>query len=204
MGKSEYNYPLLPSQRPCNKKERYDRMNCPNCQTANPDGAHFCFNCGAALSLTCNNCGTQLQPGAKFCHNCGKPVAAGKAAPASAQAVGSAASTSNTVGQPPGLSNALQRYIPRELLTKLEAAKKSGLMEGERRVVTILFCDVKGSTLAASHLDPEEWAEIINGAFEHMIQPIYRYEGTVARLQGDGLLAFFGAPIAHEDDPGRL
>jgi class 3 adenylate cyclase/tetratricopeptide (TPR) repeat protein len=76
-------------------------------------------------------------------------------------------------------------------------------MEGERRVVTMLFCDVKGSTAVASHLDPEEWAEIINGAFEFMIQPIYQYEGTVARLMGDGLLAFFGAPIAHEDDPQR-
>jgi class 3 adenylate cyclase/tetratricopeptide (TPR) repeat protein len=178
-------------------------MNCPNCQTANPDGAHFCFNCGAALSLTCDNCGTQLQPGAKFCHNCGQPVSATKAAPTSAQANGSAASTDQNVGQPQGLSGALERYIPKELLSKLEAAKDSRLMEGERRVVTILFCDVKGSTLAASHLDPEDWAEIINGAFEHMIQPIYRYEGTVARLQGDGLLAFFGAPIAHEDDPQR-
>ena len=76
-------------------------------------------------------------------------------------------------------------------------------MEGERRVVTMLFCDVKGSTAAASQLDPEDWAEIINGAFEHMIQPVYHYEGTVARLMGDGLLAFFGAPIAHEDDPQR-
>ncbi|MEZ4768869.1 MAG: adenylate/guanylate cyclase domain-containing protein [Caldilineales bacterium] len=67
----------------------------------------------------------------------------------------------------------------------------------------MLFCDVKGSTAAASRLDPEEWAEIINGAFEHMITPVYRYEGTVARLMGDGILAFFGAPLAHEDDPQR-
>ncbi|NJN44391.1 MAG: adenylate/guanylate cyclase domain-containing protein [Anaerolineae bacterium] len=76
-------------------------------------------------------------------------------------------------------------------------------MEGERRVVTMLFCDVKGSTEAASRFDPEEWAGIINGAFECMIAPIYHYEGTVGRLMGDGLLAFFGAPIAHEDDPQR-
>ena len=62
---------------------------------------------------------------------------------------------------------------------------------------------MKGSTATASQLDPEEWAEIINGAFEHMIAPVYRYEGTVARLMGDGILAFFGAPIAHEDDPQR-
>lgn len=76
-------------------------------------------------------------------------------------------------------------------------------MVGERRVVTMLFCDVKGSTAAADQLDPEEWSEIINGAFEQMIRPVYKYEGTVARLMGDGILAFFGAPIAHEDDPQR-
>ena len=62
---------------------------------------------------------------------------------------------------------------------------------------------MKGSTVAAAGLDPEEWTEIMNGAFEPMIAPIYRYEWTVAHLTGDGLLAFFGAPIAHEDDPQR-
>jgi len=76
-------------------------------------------------------------------------------------------------------------------------------MVGERRVVTMLFCDVKGSTSAAEQMDPEEWGEIINGAFEFMIRPVYRYEGMVARLMGDAILAFFGAPIAHEDDPQR-
>jgi class 3 adenylate cyclase len=76
-------------------------------------------------------------------------------------------------------------------------------MVGERRVVTMLFCDVQGSTAAAERLDPEDWSEIINGAFSEMIRPIFRYEGTVARLMGDALLAFFGAPIAHEDDPQR-
>ena len=76
-------------------------------------------------------------------------------------------------------------------------------MQGERRTVTMLFCDVQGSTAAAEKLDPEEWAEIINGAFEHLIEPVYRYEGTLARLMGDAILAFFGAPIAHEDDPQR-
>jgi len=70
-------------------------------------------------------------------------------------------------------------------------------------VVTMLFCDVKGSTAAAEQLDPEDWAEIMNGAFEHLINPIYRYEGTLARLMGDAILAFFGAPITHEDDPKR-
>jgi class 3 adenylate cyclase/tetratricopeptide (TPR) repeat protein len=76
-------------------------------------------------------------------------------------------------------------------------------MAGERRVVTMLFCDVVGSTAASERLDPEEWTEIMNGTFEQMITPIYRYEGTVARLMGDAILAFFGAPITHEDDPQR-
>jgi class 3 adenylate cyclase/tetratricopeptide (TPR) repeat protein len=76
-------------------------------------------------------------------------------------------------------------------------------MVGERRVVTILFCDVKDSTDAAGRLDPEDWTEIMNGAFEYMIRAVYKYEGTIARLLGDAVLAFFGAPLAHEDDPQR-
>jgi len=76
-------------------------------------------------------------------------------------------------------------------------------VRGERRVVTVLFCDVKGSTTMAERLDPEEWAEIMSEAFAHLIAPIERYEGLVARLMGDAVLAFFGAPVAHEDDPER-
>jgi class 3 adenylate cyclase/tetratricopeptide (TPR) repeat protein len=163
-------------------------MNCPNCATENPQEARFCFNCGTPLAVECSNCGTSLQAGARFCHHCGQPAGAAE-----------------TTGAPPPLSTdaTLERYLPQGLLAKLESARNSRHMVGERKVVTILFCDVQGSTAAAANLDPEEWAEIINGAFEHMIQPIYHYEGTVARLQGDGVLAFFGAPIAHEDDPER-
>jgi predicted ATPase/class 3 adenylate cyclase len=97
----------------------------------------------------------------------------------------------------------LLRYVPEELQKKLAAAQASGEMVGERRIVTMLFCDVAESTAVAQQLDPEEWTEVINGAFELMIRPVYNYEGTVARLMGDAILAFFGAPIAHEDDPQR-
>ncbi|PKB73334.1 MAG: hypothetical protein BZY75_02365 [SAR202 cluster bacterium Io17-Chloro-G7] len=96
----------------------------------------------------------------------------------------------------------LEQYIPKELLAKLEGTRND-VASSERRVVTMLFCDVTGSTAAAESLDPEEWAEIMNGAFEYLISPIYRYEGTLARLMGDAILAFFGPPIAHEDDPQR-
>ena len=161
-------------------------MNCPTCNAANPSGARFCNNCGTRLPTGCPNCGHVNQPGSKFCNNCGFKLDAAGAPAADVSP-----------------ASPLDRYLPPELRAKLEAARSTRAGADERRIVTILFCDVKGSTAAASQLDPEEWAEIINGAFEHMIAPIYRYEGTVARLMGDGILAFFGAPIAHEDDPQR-
>jgi class 3 adenylate cyclase/tetratricopeptide (TPR) repeat protein len=95
----------------------------------------------------------------------------------------------------------LQRLVPREYAERLLATR--GQVTAERRMVTILFSDVKGSTALAEDLDPEEVLEIMDGAFDVLIKPIYRYEGTLARLMGDGVLAFFGAPIAHEDDPER-
>ena len=97
----------------------------------------------------------------------------------------------------------LDRYLPPELVTKLEYARARNSMMGERRVITMLFCDVKGSTAAAEKVDPEIWTDIMNGVFEYMIRPIYKYEGLVPRLMGDAILAFFGAPITHEDDPQR-
>ncbi len=79
----------------------------------------------------------------------------------------------------------------------------SASCSGEHRVVTMLFCDVRGSTAMAEELDAEAWTDVMNEAYEHLIAPVYRYEGTVARLMGDAILAFFGAPRAHEDDPQR-
>lgn len=155
-------------------------MQCPNCGHTNAADAKFCAQCGTGLTITCGVCSTVAVPGAAFCTNCGA-------------ALGSEAS---------GASE-LARYLPQELLTKLESARAGRAMHGERRTVTMLFADIKGSTSAAEQLDPEDWAEIINGAFEHLIAPVYHYEGTLARLQGDAVLAFFGAPIAHEDDPVR-
>ncbi|MDH3944603.1 MAG: adenylate/guanylate cyclase domain-containing protein, partial [Anaerolineae bacterium] len=94
-------------------------------------------------------------------------------------------------------------HIPEDYAAKLKAARAQRAMQGERRVVSILFCDVVGSTAMAEQLDPEDWAEIMDEAFDYLMAPIFRYEGTVARLMGDAVLAFFGAPLAHEDDPQR-
>ena len=131
-------------------------MNCPNCQSANPEHAKFCMNCGQSLAATT-----------------------------------------------PKPAPNIDQYIPADLAARLEIARGQNDKAGERRVITILFCDIKGSTAAAEQLDPEEWTEIMNEAFEHMIRPIYKYEGTVVRLMGDSILAFFGAPLTHEDDPQR-
>ena len=76
-------------------------------------------------------------------------------------------------------------------------------LTSERRIVTILFADIVGSTALAELLDPEDWTEIMGGAFQYLISAVTRYEGTVARLMGDAILALFGAPVAHEDDPLR-
>ena len=157
-------------------------MVCSSCQASIPDGAKFCMSCGTPVAATCPSCNTELPSEARFCINCGHKIAE---------------PVSETT------QSRLEQYIPPELLAKLESAKAGGGMQGERRTVTMLFCDVQGSTAAAEKLDPEEWAEIINGAFEFLIEPVYHYEGTLARLMGDAILAFFGAPIAHEDDPQR-
>jgi class 3 adenylate cyclase len=90
-----------------------------------------------------------------------------------------------------------------ELSSEPRSAGQATGVKGERRIVTILFADVVNSTGLAEALDPEDWTEIMNGAFEAMTAPIRRYEGTVGRLMGDGMLAFFGAPTSHEDDPQR-
>lgn len=164
-------------------------MNCPSCDLENPRDAKFCNHCGASLTVACPDCGNQNPPGSRFCNNCGNQL--GNAAHSRA--------TTETPGARPGY----QSLISKEFAAKLQSARDSQAMVGERRVVTMLFCDLTGSTAAAEKLDPEEWAEIVNQVFELMIVPVYEYEGTVGRLMGDAILAFFGAPIAHEDDPQR-
>ena len=196
---------------------------CSNCDSENRTEARFCKRCGFWLLAKCPFCNATLPEAAFFCDQCGRQLnsQAGSAhhpldflPPASpsfshsyqersSQSSFAQAESKAVAPSPTPAKSELRQYIPEELMRKLQAARDKGGMVGERRVVTMLFCDLKGSTAAAEGLDPEDWTEIMNGAFAHMIKPVYQYEGTIARLMGDALLAFFGAPIAHEDDPRR-
>jgi class 3 adenylate cyclase len=181
-------------------------VNCPTCGQPNRDRANYCRFCGAHFARHCPRCRAVLPDDSRFCDQCGLALG-----PAPATAVPAAQLTAAPVPAVPtplagpraAAAPQLQQFIPDELMRKLESARARGEMVGERRIVTMLFCDVQGSTAAAERLDPEDYSEVMNGAFEHMIKPVYKYEGTLARLMGDALLAFFGAPIAHEDDPQR-
>ncbi len=143
--------------------------------------------------ILCPSCNTEYSENANFCSNCGAPLKS--LSQKSNQAEIDLPIFNDTI------TKTLKRLMPTSYVEKLLASK--GKMEGERRVVTILFSDVKGSTSLSEDLDPEEVLEVMNGAFNVLIEPITRYEGTIARLMGDAILAFFGAPIAHEDDPQR-
>src|SRR6266849_5407440 len=120
-------------------------MRCPACQADNPGEARFCEICGAALARACPDCGTQLSARARFCNGCGRALAPERS---------TEAATPAPVAAAPAVRG--------------EAAPAARVMEGERRIVTILFCDVQGSTAMAERLDPEVWAEIMNGAFAIM------------------------------------
>jgi class 3 adenylate cyclase/tetratricopeptide (TPR) repeat protein len=165
-------------------------MQCPNCQAENPEKAKFCQECGEKLSARCPQCNAELPPNAKFCLECGAKVSAPPPLAATAQPPAADANMEH-----------LKRLVPKEYAERLLATH--GQPGGERRMVTILFSDVKGSTAMGERLDPEDVMEVMNGAFEILIGAVYRHEGTLARLMGDAILAFFGAPIAHEDDPAR-
>ncbi len=162
-------------------------MVCPVCTTGNPTDAKYCHHCGASLDSTeerhCPSCETTLPANAQYCFSCGSPQ------------------EDFLTEESQSRLQVLQRSTPRGLQEKVRAAKEQ--VEGERKPVTILFADIVGSTAKAEMMDPEDWSEILTGAHQRVADAIYQYEGTIAQLLGDGVLAFFGAPIAHEDDPIR-
>jgi class 3 adenylate cyclase/predicted ATPase len=157
-------------------------MRCIACGFENVADASFCGECAAPLAGTvgCPGCGRENPPNQKFCNGCGQPL------------IGS-----------PGRPGALgpRAYTPRHLAEKILTSRSA--LEGERKTITALFADIKGSVELMQNLDPEDAQRIVDPALEVLMEAVHHYEGYVARTTGDGLFALFGAPIAHEDHPQR-
>jgi class 3 adenylate cyclase/tetratricopeptide (TPR) repeat protein len=156
---------------------------CPQCGYANPNDATRCAQCDSPLTQTCAQCGFENPGSFKFCGNCGTKL---QAAPARV--------TLETRGHSVA-------PVPDALAQKISTLGKQ--LEGERRNVTVLFSDISGFTTIAEKLDPEQVYELIDTTLQAFTDEIYRYEGTIDKVLGDGVMALFGAPIAHEDDPAR-
>ena len=177
-------------------------MHCPQCQHQNNESAKFCEECGARLITACPQCGQSVSPTAKFCAECGTSLTRQFTVQSLESGVQKAS------GSKPQLSDARHQtldlrpiYTPPHLADKILQSKSA--LEGERKQVTVLFADVKGSMELAEQLDPEEWHQILDRFFAILTDGVHRFEGTVNQYTGDGIMALFGAPIAHEDHAQR-
>src|SRR5678815_5400470 len=160
-------------------------MICPQCQRENLPDAIFCEHCGARLETVCSHCGEPNRRGATFCRICGQTISqTATVAPARVPGVPSPDS-----------------YVPRHLAEKILESRQS--LEGERKEVTVLFADIRGSTKLLEGIDPEEAQKLIDPVLGVMMDAVHRYEGTVNQVLGDGIMALFGAPLAHEDHAVR-
>jgi hypothetical protein len=157
-------------------------MKCPRCERENRDGRRFCAECGASLAFACPSCGFSNEPGEHFCGGCGARLGA-PATPAA-----------------PRFSSP-EAYTPKHLAEKILISKSA--LEGERKQVTVLFADLKGSMELLADRDPEEARKLLDPVLERMMEAVHRYEGTVNQVMGDGIMALFGAPLAHEDHAVR-
>jgi class 3 adenylate cyclase/tetratricopeptide (TPR) repeat protein len=158
------------------------KMKCPKCQFENREDADFCLNCGEKFGIICPQCGRMLPSLAKFCDKCGQAFGELKAAP------------HIDYSQP-------KSYTPKFLAEKILDTRSS--IEGERKLVTVLFVDVANYTSISEKLDPEEVHQIMDGCFKVLMDEIHRYEGSIDKFTGDGVMALFGAPVAHEDHAQR-
>ncbi len=154
-------------------------MTCPRCQAENPAGMRFCGQCAASLACVCPSCGAANPPENKFCGQCAAPL--------------------DKPAQP--RFAAPESYTPKHLAEKILTSKAA--LEGERKQVTVLFADLKGSMELLADRDPEEARKILDPVLERMMEAVHRYEGTVNQVMGDGIMALFGAPLAHEDHAVR-
>ena len=162
-------------------------MNCSACGHESPADSSFCEACGARFERVCGACGAATSPGAHFCRSCGAALGVIDAPSPPVRATA-------TLRSP-------RTYTPKHLADKILQSKSA--LEGERKQVTVLFADVQGSLELAEQLDPEAWHRILERFFEILTDGVHRFEGTVNQYTGDGIMALFGAPIAHEDHAQR-
>ncbi|MFW6052706.1 MAG: adenylate/guanylate cyclase domain-containing protein, partial [Desulfosalsimonas sp.] len=155
-------------------------MKCPRCSFENPDGAKFCVECGSRQTAACPKCGHSNSPGFKFCSECGQ--------------------TLDEPAKPPN-SSAPRSDTPNHSTD--EILNNQIALEGERKLVTVLFSDLSGYTAMSEKLDPEEVREIMDRIFGEIARVVDRYEGFIEKFVGDAVMAIFGAPKSHEDDPVR-
>src|SRR5262249_54020877 len=148
-------------------------MQCPKCRHVNSAQAKHCEKCAAPLGQTCANCGSQISSSANFCSQCGHRL--------------------EPVANDPRFASP-SRYTPRHLADKILISRVA--LEGERKQVTVLFADIKGSTGLLADLDPEDAQKLLDPVLAGMIESVHRYEGTVNNVMGDGIMAIFGAPLA--------
>src|SRR5512139_3846781 len=160
-------------------------MECPRCQAQNPADAVFCEECGGRFEAPCSSCGEPNRLGAKFCKKCGQRLVPGEFPGPMA---------SRKLGSP-------DAYIPKHLAEKILTSRSA--LEGERKQVTVLVADLKGSMELLADRDPEEARQLLDPVLERMMEAVHRYEGTVNQVMGDGIMALFGAPLAHEDHAVR-
>ncbi|MGO4304444.1 adenylate/guanylate cyclase domain-containing protein [Cupriavidus sp. RAF12] len=163
-------------------------MRCAECDFENLAGANFCEACGARLGRKCPRCGEEASPTAKFCRGCGAPLTDGGSEPAMPASSADLAPVHYT---PP--------HLAERILAEQAAMEARGGTGGERKTITALFADMAGSTALIQDLDPEEARRLIDPVVTLMMEAVHHYEGYVAKFLGDGILALFGAPIAHED-----
>ncbi len=155
-------------------------MQCPRCQHENPTSQKFCGECGTRLTISCASCGTANPPDQKFCGECGDPL-------------------NRTAATPKVASPAT--YTPQHLADRILTSQN--VLEGERKQVTVVFADIKGSLELIESTDPEQAHLLLDSALRAMMDAVHRYEGTVNKVLGDGIMALFGAPLALEDHAVR-
>jgi class 3 adenylate cyclase len=163
-------------------------MKCPKCQFENREGSKFCNECGSKFELTCPECETTNRVGSKFCDECGSKLSLPiEKAPKDL-------SLDEKVAK-------IQKYLPKGLTEKILSQRDR--IEGERKQVTVMFCDMQGFTPLSELLGIEDAYAVMDQVYEILIHKVHDYEGTVNEMTGDGIMALFGAPVALEEAPQR-